>query len=97
MMDVQVVSPEQVLYEGQADMVVCRPADGDAAFLPGHAPFLGALGDDPVRILLPGGGEQAVAVHRGFVEVSNDHVVVLSPDLACTTAALEALDEDKRL
>ena len=44
-------------------------------------PFLGALRDDPVRILMPGGAETAVAVHGGFVEVSNDHVVVLS-DLA---------------
>ena len=80
-LEVQVVSPERVLYEGEADMVVCRPADGDIAFLPGHVPFLGALGIDPVRILLPGGGEVAFAVHGGFVEVSNDHVVVLS-DLA---------------
>ena len=80
-LEVQVVSPEHVLYEGEADMVVCRPADGDIAFLPGHVPFLGALGIDPVRILLVGGGEQAFAVHGGFVEVSNDHVVVLS-DLA---------------
>jgi F-type H+-transporting ATPase subunit epsilon len=78
---VQVVSPERVLYEGEADMVVCRPADGDIAFLPGHVPFLGALGVDPVRILLADGGEQAFAVHGGFVEVSNDQVTVLS-DLA---------------
>jgi F-type H+-transporting ATPase subunit epsilon len=75
------VSPERVLFEGEADMVVCRPVDGEIAFLPGHVPYLGALGDDPVRILLPGGGEEAAAVHGGFVEVSNDHVVVLS-DLA---------------
>ena len=44
-------------------------------------PFLGALRDDPVRIVIPGGAEEAFAVHGGFVEVSNDHVVVLS-DLA---------------
>jgi F-type H+-transporting ATPase subunit epsilon len=80
-LEVQVVSPERVLYEGEADMVVCRPADGDIAFLPGHVPFLGALGIDPVRILLVGGGEEAFAVHGGFVEVNNDHVTVLS-DLA---------------
>ena len=80
-LEVQIVSPERVLFEGDADMVVCRPSDGDIAFLPGHVPFLGALGDDPVRVLLPDGSEQAAAVHGGFVEMSNDHVVVLS-DLA---------------
>jgi F-type H+-transporting ATPase subunit epsilon len=74
---VQVVSPEQVLYEGDAEMVVCRTSDGDIAFLPGHAPLLGALGVAAVRVILPD-GEQAAAVHEGFVEVSEDRVVVLS-------------------
>jgi F-type H+-transporting ATPase subunit epsilon len=77
-LEVEVVSPERVLYEGQAEMVVCRPADGEIAFLPGHVPFLGALGVAKVRALLPGGGEQVVAVHGGFVEVSHDRVIVLS-------------------
>ena len=40
---VQVVSPERVLYSGDAEMVVCRTSDGEIAFLPGHVPFLGAL------------------------------------------------------
>ena len=77
-MRVQVVSPEQVLYEGEGEMVVCRTSDGDIAFLPGHAPFLGALGVAKVRVLFADDGEQTVAVHEGFVEVSNDKVVVLS-------------------
>jgi F-type H+-transporting ATPase subunit epsilon len=55
-LDVQVVSPERVLYEGQAEMLVCRTSDGEIAFLPGHVPFLGALGVAKVRALLPGGG-----------------------------------------
>ncbi len=85
-LDVQVVSPERVLYEGVADMVVCRPEGGDVAFLPGHVPFLGALDVGAVRVILnadanEGAGEVAFAVHGGFVEVSNDHVTVLS-DLA---------------
>lgn len=75
---VEVVSPERVLYTGEGDMVVCRTSEGEIAFLPGHVPFLGALGIGVVRVLLPGEGEQAVAVHGGFVEVSNDRVIVLS-------------------
>jgi F-type H+-transporting ATPase subunit epsilon len=75
---VEVVSPERVLYSGDGDMVVCRTTGGDIAFLPGHAPFIGALAVAPVRVVLPGNAEQAVAVHGGFVEVSHDHVIVLS-------------------
>jgi F-type H+-transporting ATPase subunit epsilon len=75
---VDIVSPERVLYTGEADMVVCRTSEGEIAFLPGHVPFLGALGIGVVRILLPERGEQAAAVHGGFVEVANDRVIVLS-------------------
>jgi F-type H+-transporting ATPase subunit epsilon len=75
---VEIVSPERVLYSGDGDMVVARAADGDIAFLPGHAPFIGALGIASVRVLLQQHGEQAAAVHGGFVEVNNDHVIVLS-------------------
>ncbi len=75
---VEIVSPERVLYSGEGDMVVARAATGDIAFLPGHAPYLGALGVAAVRVLLPQSGEQAAAVHGGFVNVSGDHVIVLS-------------------
>ena len=75
---VEIVSPERVLYSGDGDMVVARASDGDIAFLPGHAPFIGALGIASVRVLLQQHGEQAAAVHGGFVEVNNDHVIVLS-------------------
>ena len=74
----QLVSPERVLYEGEADMVVCRTSDGEIAFLPGHVPLVGALGIAKVRILLPEKGEVAAAVHGGFVEMSHDTVTILS-------------------
>ena len=75
---VEVVSPERVLWSGEAEMVVCRTPAGEIAFLPGHVPFLGALGIGKVRVLLPGGAEQVLATHGGFVEVSHDRVTVLS-------------------
>jgi F-type H+-transporting ATPase subunit epsilon len=78
---VQLVSPEQVLFDGEAEMVVCRPVEGAIAFLNGHVPYLGALADDEVRMILPGEGEEAAAVHGGFVQMTGDHLVVLS-DLA---------------
>lgn len=75
---VEIVSPERVLYSGEGDMVVARAVSGDIAFLPGHAPYVGALNVGPVRVILPQHGETAAAVHGGFVNVSNDRVIVLS-------------------
>jgi F-type H+-transporting ATPase subunit epsilon len=86
---VQLVSPEQLLWEGEAEMVVCRSTEGDIAFATGHEPFLGALADHPVRIILPGSGEQAAAVHGGFVQMTGTNLVVLS-DLAELAETVDA-------
>lgn len=75
---VQLVSPERVLFEGDAEMVVGRTTDGEIAFMPGHIPLVGALGIAKVRVLLADATEVVAAVHGGFVEVSNDRVTILS-------------------
>jgi F-type H+-transporting ATPase subunit epsilon len=77
-LQVELVSPERILYSGEADMVIARTVGGgDIAFLPGHAPFVGALEIATVTIR-SGSGDEVVAVHGGFVEVSNDTVTILS-------------------
>ena len=81
-LQVELVSPELILYSGEADMVICRTLqEGELAFLTGHTPFLGALDDAPLRIKKADGNWQDAAVHGGFVEVSDDRVIILS-DLA---------------
>ena len=82
-LQVERVSPERILYSGEADMVVCRTIEGgEIAFLTGHAPFLGALDESEVRIKASGGGSDASArIAGGFVEVRDDRVIILS-DLA---------------
>lgn len=77
-MQVEVVSPERILFSGEADMVVARAEGGDIAFLTGHAPFLGTLGIGVVKVQLTGGGDEHIAVHGGFVEVRDNHVIILS-------------------
>ncbi len=80
-MRVEVVTPERVIFSGEATMVVTRTAAGEIAFLPQHAPFLGALVENHTRIYIEGDKVQDLAVHGGFVEVSNNRVSILS-DLA---------------
>lgn len=69
-LQVELVSPERILYSGEADMVIARTlGGGDLAFLTGHAPFVGAL-DIGVVTIRTSLGEEKAAVHGGFVEVS---------------------------
>jgi F-type H+-transporting ATPase subunit epsilon len=78
-MQVEVVSPEKVLFSGEATQVITRTlGGGEIAFLPGHAPFLGALVENHTRIFLAEGNVMDVAVHGGFVQVANNKVSILS-------------------
>ena len=81
-MQVELVSPERILFSGEAEIVIARTVGGgEIAFLTGHAPFLGALDVCSVRIKKTDGEWEAAAVHGGFVEVRDDRVIILS-DLA---------------
>jgi len=102
---VDVVSPERVLFTGEAKQVITRTIEGgEVAFLPGHAAFLGALTENHTRIYLADGSIQNLAVHLGFVEVGVDHVTILSDaaeleediDVARARAAKDRAEEQIR-
>jgi F-type H+-transporting ATPase subunit epsilon len=106
-MEVQLVSPEKIAFTGEGTAVIARTiGGGDIAFLANHAPFIGALDIHPVVIKQETGPDVVVAVHGGFVEVSDNHVTILSdiaelPDQidagraqVAKTAAEEALRAD---
>jgi F-type H+-transporting ATPase subunit epsilon len=101
-LQVELVSPERILWSGEADMVVARTSEGDIAFLTGHAPFIGALGIGAVTIRSTDGSDERAAVHGGFVEVSGDRVTILSDvaELASdidAARARRALEEAERV
>ena len=74
---VELVSPERLLYEGESSEVLARTVEGEIGFLPGHIPFVGALLPGVVQVYTDS-GIQKIAVHSGFIEVSNDHLTLLS-------------------
>lgn len=76
---VQLVSPERILWTGEAEMVTARTIEGgDITFLTGHAPFVGALEIAKVTLRPNDGNDLFFAVHGGFVEVSNNDVSLLT-------------------
>jgi F-type H+-transporting ATPase subunit epsilon len=104
-MRVEVVSPERILFSGEAKQVITRTLEGgEVAFLPGHAAFLGALTENHTRIYLADGSIQNLAVHLGFVEVGAEHVTILSDsaeleediDVARARAAKERAETQMR-
>ena len=74
---IELVSPEKIVYEGDAELVIARTSDGEIGYQPGHVPFVGNLVSSVVRVALSDGGVQRIAVHSGFVEGSDNHVALL--------------------
>lgn len=98
-LQVQLVSPEKVMWSGDAEMVTTRTVEGgDITFLDGHTSFIGALEIGRVIIRPAEGSDLEFAVHGGFVEVSDNFVSVLSDiseaptgiDIARATRARDA-------
>jgi F-type H+-transporting ATPase subunit epsilon len=75
---VRVVSPAEVVFEGEASSLVAPAWDGQVGILPGHAPFLALLGGGTLSVDLPGGGSRRFFVNRGVLKVENNQVTVLS-------------------
>ena len=74
MLKVSVISPEKVLYEGEAASVVAPAYDGEVGILTGHAPMMTLLGTGSLRI----GGGQSFQIAGGFMQVVDDTVRVVT-------------------
>ncbi|MFI8711611.1 F0F1 ATP synthase subunit epsilon [Brevibacillus brevis] len=77
-MTVEVVTPERVVYSGQAEMVIARGLQGEIGIMPNHMPLVTPLKTAPVRIKTEGDKELQMAVSGGFMEVRGDKVTILA-------------------
>ena len=73
------VTPERVVLEEEVAAVMLRTAAGDATYLAGHTPLIGAIVPGLVRFEHADGTVDRVAVHGGFVHVKPEGVTVLAP------------------
>jgi F-type H+-transporting ATPase subunit epsilon len=91
---VDIVSAEQAIFSGSAEMVIAPGEGGELGILPEHAPLLTRIRPGTVRIL-PGtdGAEEVIYVSGGMMEVQPDRVTVL----ADTSVRAHDLDEAKAM
>ncbi len=83
---VDLVSVEEKVWSGEADMLVARTTEGELGVLPGHAPLLGQLAEPgEVRIKRPT-GDIAYEVSGGFLSVTATGVTVLAESCQPVTA-----------
>ncbi len=80
-MQVSIVSPEEEVWRGDADMVVARSPEGEFGIMRGHIPFLAALVPGRVTVVSRTDRDEFF-VPGGFLEASGTlddyHVIVLA-------------------
>ena len=73
----EVVTPEKAVLSEEVDQVVLPGSEGQVGILPGHLPLLTGLGIGEM-VIRNDGGERRFFVDKGFAEVLDDKVSVLT-------------------
>jgi F-type H+-transporting ATPase subunit epsilon len=74
---ISVISPEAVLFEGEAESVVAPAFDGQVGILTGHAPMVTLLGRGELRVG-DGAAARRFQVEGGFLQVADNLVRVVT-------------------
>lgn len=91
---VDIVSAEQLIFEGKATFVALPGSQGELGIYPKHSPLISSIKEGSVRVHLAENQKQEVVfVQGGILEVQPDRVTVL----ADTAIRAQDLDEAKAL
>ena len=55
----KIVTPEEMIFDGDADRIVVRTVQGDVCILPRHIDYLTAVGDGEARVTVNGNVRKA--------------------------------------
>ena len=85
----RVITPEEVIYDGEANLIIARIADGDLGVLVDHSPLVSTVEVGEVRIK-EGEDQLVYATSDGFFKVSENLVQVLVEE----AVSVEEIDID---
>ena len=95
---VELVAPDRLVWQVEADLVVVKTTEGEIGIMPNHSPVLAELAEGSVMRVIDGGQQKLIAaVHGGFISMSRNEIQVLSEgaelgdevDVAAARSALE--------
>lgn len=76
-MKISIITPERTVFDGEADGITMPSTTGEITILPGHVPLITLLRSGEIT-LHQGQERRHMAIHGGFVEVSNNVVKLLT-------------------
>ncbi len=100
----RLITPIEIAFEGDAELVIAVGTEGEEGILPSHAPFLTALRPGILRAVVADGKRLEFATSEGFLQALPDRVTVLVDaalpkeriDTAAARADLEAATERQK-
>ena len=96
-MQLEIVTPEKIIYQGEVDEIIVNTADGEIAILPHHVNLFTKVLPGELTIKIDG-KEQFLAITGGFLEVNSNKISLLA-DYAVRAEEIEvekALAAQKR-
>ena len=92
----ELVSPEKLLFSGDAESVVVPSAEGEFTMLKDHAPLMASLRPGVVTVTDPAGAKSQLFVRGGFAEVSANGLTILAEE-SIPLAELDAAAIDGKI
>lgn len=79
---VEIVTPYEMFFEGEADSLILPAVDGEIGVMPGHSPLVVALNPGELRMTV---GEETVyaSISDGFAQIEIDNCIVVVGSAEC--------------
>jgi F-type H+-transporting ATPase subunit epsilon len=76
--ELDVVSPEQIVWSGEAELLVTRTTEGEIGVMADHEPTMAALATGSTVIHPAEGDPVTIALHGGFLQIFQNEVTLLT-------------------
>ncbi len=77
-MDIEIITPEKRLYEGEVKLVKVPGTKGSFEILRNHAPIISTLEKGTIKIVTNRDETVFIDVEGGIIEVMRNHIIVLA-------------------
>ena len=74
---VKIVTPDEIFYEGTAEMIILRTTQGDRGILKNHRPMVAGLSEGTLRLKKDGKFKEA-QISGGFIQVDKEQAVIIT-------------------
>jgi F-type H+-transporting ATPase subunit epsilon len=77
-MQLEIITPEQKVFEGQVSSVQLPGVDGKFEILNNHAPIISTLTKGNVRVIDTNNNTELFEINGGVIEMQNNKIIVLA-------------------